>query len=285
MTDIVLIGGLWLPPRVWDDVVAELARLGHRGLPVALPGQVARDDGHETVTLDDQVAAVLAVVDACAEPPLVVGHSAAASLAWIAADRREPAGVVLIGGFPVKDGDAYADFLPIVDGVMPFPGWAAFEGPDAADLDADARAALIEAMLPVPEGVGPRHRPAARRAPPPGADHADLPRVHPGRRARLDRRRRPARTGEGPAAGPGRPGLRPLADGLATGGAGGIARRRDRRRPGSALVNQLIARSRGRAPSGSGSAGSTGRVPPCRSRPTASPSWAPGRPGCSRPSS
>lgn len=104
MTDIVLIGGLWLPPRVWDDVVAELARLGHRGLPVALPGQVARDDGHETVTLDDQVAAVLAVVDACAEPPLVVGHSAAASLAWIAADRREPAGVVLIGGFPVKDG-------------------------------------------------------------------------------------------------------------------------------------------------------------------------------------
>ncbi|MEZ5089465.1 MAG: hypothetical protein R2719_06865 [Micropruina sp.] len=64
MTDIVLIGGLWLPPRVWDDVVAELARLGHRGLPVALPGQVARDDGHETVTLDDQVAAVLAVVDA-----------------------------------------------------------------------------------------------------------------------------------------------------------------------------------------------------------------------------
>ena len=153
MTDIVLIGGLWLPPRVWDDVVAELARLGHRGLPVALPGQVARDDGHETVTLDDHVAAVLAVVDACAGPPLVVGHSAAASLAWIAADRREPAGVVLIGGFPVKDGDAYADFLPIVDGVMPFPGWAAFEGPDAADLDADARAALVEAMLPVPEGV------------------------------------------------------------------------------------------------------------------------------------
>ena len=153
MADIVLIGGLWLPPRVWDDVVAGLARLGHRGLPVALPGQVVRDDGDGVATLDDQVAAVLAAVDACPEPPLVVGHSAAASLAWIAADRRNPAGVALIGGFPVADGEAYADFLPIVDGVLPFPGWEPFEGPDAADLDADTRAALVEAMLPVPEPV------------------------------------------------------------------------------------------------------------------------------------
>lgn len=150
MADIVLIGGLWLPADVWTDVVDELAGLGHRGLPVSLPGQ---GDGNAAATLDDQVAAVLAVVDDCDDPPLVVGHSAAASLAWIAADRRALAGAALIGGFPVADGEPYADFLPIVDGAMPFPGWAAFEGPDAADLDPAARDRLAASMTPVPEAV------------------------------------------------------------------------------------------------------------------------------------
>lgn len=150
MADIVLIGGLWLPADVWTDVVDELAGLGHRGLPVSLPGQ---GDGNAAATLDDQVAAVLAVVDDCDDPPLVVGHSAAASLAWIAADRRALAGAALIGGFPVADGEPYADFLPIVDGAMPFPGWAAFEGPDAADLDPATREGLAATMIPVPEAV------------------------------------------------------------------------------------------------------------------------------------
>ena len=150
MSDIVLIGGLWLSPEIWSDVVGELDRLGHRGLPVALPGQ---GDGDTVATLEDQVAAVLATVDGCAEPPVVVGHSAAASLAWIAADRRPVARVVLIGGFPVADGEAYADFLPIVDEAMPFPGWSAFEGPDSADLDVATRERLASTMIPVPEGV------------------------------------------------------------------------------------------------------------------------------------
>jgi len=148
--DIVLIAGLWLPPQVWDDVEIQLASLGHRGVPVKLPGQ---GDGNGQATLDDQVVAVLATVDAADEPPLVVGHSAAASLAWIAADRREIAGVVLIGGFPVADGDGYADFLPIADGLMAFPGWGAFEGPDSADLDEPARTRLEAGMIPTPEGV------------------------------------------------------------------------------------------------------------------------------------
>lgn len=152
MTDIVLIGGLWLQSAEWDAVVTELDRLGHRGITVALPGQ---GDGDPAATLDSQVAAVLAAVDASSAPPLVVGHSAAASLAWLAADARPDsvAGVVLIGGFPVADGEAYADFLPIVDGVMPFPGWEQFEGPDAADLDPATREALAARMVPVPEGV------------------------------------------------------------------------------------------------------------------------------------
>jgi pimeloyl-ACP methyl ester carboxylesterase len=36
---------------------------------------------------------------------------------------------------------------------MPFPGWAAFAGPDSADLDEQARRSLAAGMIAVPEGV------------------------------------------------------------------------------------------------------------------------------------
>lgn len=149
--DVILIAGLWLDASVWSQVATELERNRHHPIPVALPGQ---GDGSATATLDDQLTAVLAAVDA-AERPVVVGHSAAASLAWLAADRRaaEVARVVLIGGFPNADGEAYADFFPVQDGVMLFPGWAAFDGPDTADLDDAARQGLAAGMVPVPEGV------------------------------------------------------------------------------------------------------------------------------------
>lgn len=150
--DILLIGGLWLDTSAWDRVVPELEALGHRPVPVALPGQ---GDGSTSATLDDQVGAVLAAVDATSGRPLVVGHSAACTLAWLAADARPEAvaGVVLIGGFPWDDGKRYADLFEVTDGVMPFPGWGPFEGPDAADLDEAARASMAAAAVPVPEGV------------------------------------------------------------------------------------------------------------------------------------
>lgn len=83
-----------------------------------------------SATLDDQLATVLAAVDAAPGKPLVVGHSAASTLAWLAADRRPErvAKVALIGGFPTADGQPYADFFEVTDGVMPFPGWAPSRG-------------------------------------------------------------------------------------------------------------------------------------------------------------
>ena len=86
--DILLIGGLWLDGSAWDDVVPQIEALGHRPVPVTLPGQ---GDGRTDATLDDQVAAVLAAVDAASGRPLVVGHSAACTLAWLAADARPDA--------------------------------------------------------------------------------------------------------------------------------------------------------------------------------------------------
>ncbi|MGW2095445.1 alpha/beta fold hydrolase [Promicromonospora sukumoe] len=150
--DILLIGGLWLDGSAWDDVVPQIEALGHRPVPVTLPGQ---GDGRTDVTLDDQVATVLAAVDAASGRPLVVGHSAACTLAWLAADARPEAvaGVVLIGGFPWDDGKPYADLFPVADGVMPFPGWEPFAGPDSDDLDDETKATVAARAVPVPEGV------------------------------------------------------------------------------------------------------------------------------------
>jgi pimeloyl-ACP methyl ester carboxylesterase len=152
MTDILLIAGLWLDGSAWDGVVPTLEALGHRPVPLTLPGQ---GDGSSSATLDDQVAAVLAAVDSSPEKPMVVGHSAACTLAWLAADARpeKVSGVALIGGFPSADGEPYADFFEPADGVMPFPGWGAFEGPDSADLDEEARRDFASAAIPVPVGV------------------------------------------------------------------------------------------------------------------------------------
>jgi pimeloyl-ACP methyl ester carboxylesterase len=150
--DILLIAGLWLDASVWDNVAAHLEARGHRAVPVTLPGQ---GDGNTSATLADQSAALVEAVDAAAGRPMVVGHSAASSLAWLAADARPAkiSKVALVGGFPSPGGEAYFDGLPVQDGAMPFPGWGEFEGPDSADLDDTAKQAFASAAIPVPEGV------------------------------------------------------------------------------------------------------------------------------------
>jgi pimeloyl-ACP methyl ester carboxylesterase len=153
--DIILVAGLWLPTSIWSDVCVELEKLGHRPLPVSLPGvDDASKMPSQNATLDDQLNQVLAVVDS-ATRPILVGHSAACTLVWMAADRRPDHidSVALIGGFPSGHETAYAKFFPIVDGVMAFPGWGPFEGPDSDDLDDATKARVADDAIAVPEGV------------------------------------------------------------------------------------------------------------------------------------
>lgn len=149
--EIVLVAGLWLDGSAWDEVVPVLEGLGHRPVALTLPGQ---GDETRSATLEDQLATLLAALDAAEAPALVVGHSAAATLAWLAADRRPArvAGVAFVGGFPAADGERYADLFEH-EGALPFPGWEPFEGPDTADLDATLRQRFEAAAIAVPEGV------------------------------------------------------------------------------------------------------------------------------------
>jgi pimeloyl-ACP methyl ester carboxylesterase len=150
--DFLLIAGLWLDGSAWDAVAPQLRELGHQPVPLWLPGQGAPP---ATATLADQHAAVVAAVDAAASSVVVVGHSAACTLAWMAADARpgKVARVAMIGGFPSGDGELYAGFFELSGGVMPFPGWGPFEGPDSADLDEEQRRRIACAAIGVPEAV------------------------------------------------------------------------------------------------------------------------------------
>ncbi|MGO3758487.1 MAG: alpha/beta fold hydrolase [Agrococcus casei] len=150
--DIILIPGLWLDAGVWSDVLEPIRASGHTPHAVSLPGQ-----GGEPLnaTLDDQINAVAATVDAADGPALVVGHSAASTLAWLAADRRPDAvaRVVMIGGMPAQNGSQYAGFFEPEGNLIPFPGWQEFEGPNSDDLSEEQKTAFEHAAIPVPSTV------------------------------------------------------------------------------------------------------------------------------------
>jgi pimeloyl-ACP methyl ester carboxylesterase len=153
--EIVLVPGLWLDGASWDAVVPYLSEAGHTVQALTLPGMEAREADRSGVTLGDHVSAVVDAVDAATEPALVVGHSAAAALAFCAADARpdKVARVVYVGGFPVPAGHEFmGGFQPEGDGV-PFPGWEAFAGPDSDDIDEALKQELLDRFIPSPAGV------------------------------------------------------------------------------------------------------------------------------------
>lgn len=150
--DIILIAGMWLDGGAWDEVVPALTALGHRPVPLTLPGQ---GDGNAQATLDDQVDAVVAAIDAAEGKVLLVGHSAACTIAWLGADRRTDrvAKVVIIGGFPQSEGQPYFAMFEPRDAMVEFPGWEPFAGPDSDDLDADLKASIARSAVAVPASV------------------------------------------------------------------------------------------------------------------------------------
>ena len=182
--DIVLIAGIWLDGSAWDDVVPELERLGHRAIPLTLPGQ---GDGDTAATYDDQVGR---------DPRRGRRHRRArrsssatrppCTLAWVAADRRPDEGGARRAGrrLPNDDGETYFGFFEPVDGVVPFPGWEPFEGPDSDDMSPELKASVAAGAHRRARRRHPGHRPPHRRAPLRRAGDDDLPGVQPRPRRR-----------------------------------------------------------------------------------------------------
>ena len=153
--DIILVPGLWLDGASWAVVTEELEKAGHRVQALTLPGLESMAADRSTVTLQDHVDSVVAAIDGSDAPVLLVGHSAAATLAFCAVDARPDrvARVLYVGGFPGSDGEPFMDGLEADGDGVPFPGWERFEGPDSADIDEQMRRELLDRFLPTPVGV------------------------------------------------------------------------------------------------------------------------------------
>lgn len=166
--DILLIPGLWLDASSWDAVSPTLERAGHHPVALTMPGTGAPAALSADIGIAEWVGAVVAEIDARDEPVVLVGHSGGGNVVWGAADARPDrvARVVLVDTALPPDGGGISEF-PVVDGVIPFPGWDFFDEPDVADLDeptrirAAGRTASVPARVPtdpLPLGDERRHQ-------------------------------------------------------------------------------------------------------------------------------
>jgi len=146
--DIILIPGLWLTASSWDDVVPTLREAGHTPRPMTLPGVGGSESD---IGLSDWVDAVVTEIDRLDGPVVLVGHSGGGNVAWAAAERRAERvrRVVFVDTTPPPPGVSISEF-PVVDGVVPFPGWDFFDADDTVDLDEQTRARTVPMTASVP---------------------------------------------------------------------------------------------------------------------------------------
>jgi pimeloyl-ACP methyl ester carboxylesterase len=111
----VLVHGSWQGAWSWDGVRDRLRAHGHRVITPALPGRGDIGEDRSWIGHDENVAAVLAAIDADGTGPVVLaGHSLGGVTISQVADQRPEhiARLVYCDAFALEDGESAADALP-----------------------------------------------------------------------------------------------------------------------------------------------------------------------------
>lgn len=111
---ILLIPGHWLGAWAWDEVLEHLTSLGHRAIPLTLPGLDETDTDRVTRTLDEQVAAIEQAATSSSGPVVIVAHSGANAPVSLVLDRRPElvSRVIWVDSGPATSGVAFAPDFP-----------------------------------------------------------------------------------------------------------------------------------------------------------------------------
>lgn len=155
MTHVILVPGFWLGGPSWGEVITALEAAGHDVEALTLPGKESAGADRSGVGVEQHVAAIVERIDAAPEPVVLVGHSGGGLLISGAADRRPDRVVraVYVDSGPMGEGAIVNDELPSDGADVPFPGWAAFEDNELADMTPEVRARFEAIAVPEPAGV------------------------------------------------------------------------------------------------------------------------------------
>ena len=151
---IVLVPGLWLDASFWGEVTPALEAAGHRTHPLTMPGVGAPARESRDIGMAEWIDATVAVIDRLDGEIALVGHSGGGNVVYGALDARPDriAHLVFLDTFPQGDGGSISE-LPVVAGVVPFPGWEFFDEEEVGDLDAQTRVDAAARTASVPARV------------------------------------------------------------------------------------------------------------------------------------
>jgi alpha-beta hydrolase superfamily lysophospholipase len=106
---IVLIHGLWVTPKIWEQWIEHYRRPGYEVLTPGYPGldsdaNALRDDPSpiERLTVEETAAHYEAVIRGLPAPPIIVGHCFGGALVQLMLDRGLGAAGVAIHSVPVR---------------------------------------------------------------------------------------------------------------------------------------------------------------------------------------
>lgn len=153
---LILIPGHWLGAWAWEDVNAELAAAGNRGIALTLPGLDPTDADRTRRTLDDQFHAILHAVRDSAQPVVLVAHSGANGPVTLMLDRHPELvhRVIWVDSGPIASGTAFAADYPEEAGPLALPPFEELgQQASLAGLDAHALARFRARAVAQPTGV------------------------------------------------------------------------------------------------------------------------------------
>ena len=152
--DVILIPGLWLDASSWDDIVDPLREAGHTPHALTLPGVGVAAPESSDIGIAEWIEAVVTAIDGTDGDVVLVGHSGGGNVAWAATEARagRVARVVFVDTTPPPPGAEISE-LPVLHGVVPFPGWDFFDEEDVADLAPEVRERTAPTTRSVPARV------------------------------------------------------------------------------------------------------------------------------------
>ncbi|MEE4025347.1 alpha/beta hydrolase [Gordonia sp. PKS22-38] len=106
---VVLVHGLWMTPRSWENWVAYYESKKLRVLTPAYPGfevevEALRADPQviADATVDDTVDHLAGIIDELPSPPIIIGHSFGGTLTQLLVDRGLGAAAVVVDSAPTE---------------------------------------------------------------------------------------------------------------------------------------------------------------------------------------